>query len=54
MVFLITCISVCHVHVWCPKKIRRGCQSPWHWSYRQLWATMWLVPLATELSVQLF
>ena len=38
------CMCVC---VLCPclvpLKVRRGCQIPWNWSYRQLWAASWVL-----------
>jgi hypothetical protein len=28
-----------------PKEYRRGYQMPWNWSYKQLWATMWMMEI---------
>lgn len=33
-----------------PTEDRRGCQNPWNWNYRQLWATVWGLGIDPEFS----
>ena len=35
-------VSVYHMLAWCPKKPERAL-APQNWSYRQLWATLWVL-----------
>lgn len=37
------CMSVHHLCVWDPLETRRGHQIFWNWSYRYLWATLWVL-----------
>ena len=37
---LAACLCAHHIHAWGPWKPGRGCQIPWNWSSRWLWAAM--------------
>ena len=46
---LLVCMSVHHIHA-VPAEARRGCQILWSWSYRSLWAAMWVLGIQPRLS----
>ena len=45
------CVCVCTICVQCPQKPERH-QSPWNWSYRCLWATMWVLTIEPGFSAR--
>lgn len=48
------CVDYMHVCDIClvPVKVRAGCQIPWNWSDRWLWATMWVLGIEPGSSTR--
>lgn len=50
MGILSACISLYHVHAWCPWCPEEGIEFPQYWSYGWLQVAMWVLEIKLESS----